>query len=249
MNDDQFSKSLGSFMLMRAVADMQKRGRKPTVLNLAESLGVSVASMYRPPFGKSAIRVAIKRMEGSGDSRQAGSIESTTPLPDLEKSVANEGLRIRRKRTSLSTSRAIYFQERRRAQKNCYLVWRLHRDEVSRLATAVLWCFFEVPRHGRPKWAENRKIWRSEKIFTRSEVSIKLGVQAIRGDISDWENVASIRQSLDGKNFEWRVGDDHGKTTTFKGAVKQVENLRVSSPLRTVTFHWPPGVSSRRVSL
>lgn len=223
VNDEQMCDLVSYFWLIRACQDIQKRGKSPTAAVIADSLGVSVAALYRKPFSTKMLRDAISRATG-GQASAVASLNNQTICQD------NLSLRISRS----SKPRGEYFKQRRREAKYCYLAWNLWRDDSDDLRTAHLRCFFERPREG-PKVLRSQQRWcRKRHVLTPTEIAGSLAWMRLRGQIGDGENVASIWKSLDASGrVQWQVGDFRGSCLTLGSALYAVEryvNPQVQPP-------------------
>lgn len=215
-DDEQLCKLISYFWLIRACQNIQKQKKKLTVKMIADALGVSLAALYRRPFGFKTLRAAINRVEGEMPSN-AASVENAAAFQD--------GLHKPRK-SRTRDSRAGYFRQRRMEAKYCYLAWLAWGDEHGGLRTVHLRCFFETPREG-PKGAEMaRRRWRQNKVMTAFEIAERLARQFFQSQIMDGENIARIIKRIEGDtNVRWQVGTVSGVCTSFPQAIKAIERI------------------------
>ena len=219
ISDAQFAEALALLQIMIAVFDIQKRHEKVTAKSIAVSLGISLKSLYRHPFGKSALKAARGFADASQRSANPDAIDTGEVRAD---SLSTKPFRAAKKR-----DRKEYYSDRRQDLNRCYLGWRCLFDEAHQKHSAVLWLFWENPQNGDRNTAKERRRWRREAVLTPSEIACKLVLEASQWRCMDQQPLANCHPNATMTGYEWLLsGYGHlhnGTAPTLEAAMAEVE--------------------------
>jgi len=128
--DQHRRQSIALLLLLWAATALQKSGQAVTVANLSKRMRMSIASIYRPPYGRGLVNAAIKRAVGSGESSVLEALDtesSDVPTSSRSQQVIQNGLRPRPADHRSYAERRDDKLKRRERLSEHYIFWHTHR--------------------------------------------------------------------------------------------------------------------------
>lgn len=227
LSEDDLMRSLSIFFLLRGAYALQKDGVKLTAKALAEHFGISLASLYRKPFGARILKVVLNKVENNSHDQ----------VLDDRKMVAGEGLGHKRSRPKIPYSkRKPAFDRRRESKARHFLFWL--PGEVNgggRIASLYLVHESDIPEKLRPSYAAAAKNCPLPKYVGPEMKKILAWLETEVFDLATSNSpIATYTVSDDLQSYAWGCrfgGHRNGVTRTWQSAAKKI--LELVSKIKT----------------
>jgi hypothetical protein len=225
--EEKLTQAVIRMWLLRGVLACQKEGQALTAEAIAEYLEMSVASLYRPPFGKTMLAAIVSRVNNAKGGKVAKDDEE-------EAEVLRQDLSFKRQRAKIPyAKRKAAFAKRREAKARHFLCWIGFDRPGLRAGSLYLIHECQVPevlRPGYPAKGEQRAL-PDYKAKAMRAILTWLSQHAL-GTIGK-EGVGSVIQK-GADRFAWGCdfgGSIKGQKVSFEKAMQEV--LRHVQPNRT----------------
>jgi hypothetical protein len=221
--EEELTQAVIRMWLLRGVQACQKEGQALTAEAIAKYLGMSVASLYRPPFGKAMLAAIVSRVTNTNRGEVATGAEGLS-----------QGLTLKRQRAKIPyANRKAAFAKRREAKARHFLCWIGFDRPGLRAASLYLIHESQVPEVLRPGYPAkgNRQPFPNYSPEAMSAILTWLGQHAPSAE--DKQGIGSVIQT-GADRFAWECcfgGIIEGQEVSFEKAMQEV--LRHVQPNRT----------------
>lgn len=216
---EQLTKAVIMMWLERGVLACQKEGQALTAEAIAKYLGMSVASLYRPPFGKAMFAAIISRVTNTNRGEVATGAEGLS-----------QGLTLKRHRAKIPyAKRKAAFAKRREAKARHFLCWIGFDRPGLRAGSLYLIHESQVPeelRPGYPTKGEQRALPEYSRKAMRAILAwLSQHAPEVQGKLA----VGSVVQT-GAERYEWERGRIAGHKDNWPQAMQEV--LQLAQPNR-----------------
>lgn len=217
--EEELTQAVIRMWLLRGVQACQKDGLALTAEVIAKYLGMSVASLYRPPFGKAMLAAIVSRVTNTNR------VEVATGAGGL-----SQGLTLKRQRAKIPyAKRKAAFAKRREAKARHFLCWIGFDRPGLRAASLYLIHESQVPEVLRPGYPAkgNRQPIPNYGPEAMSAILAWLSQHApeVQGKLA----VGSVIQT-GAERYEWERGRIAGHKDNWPQAMQEV--LQLAQPNR-----------------
>lgn len=229
--EEKLKQAVIMMWLERGVLVCQKEDQALTVEAIAEFLGISVASLYRPPFGKAMLAVIISRVTNANRGKVAKNHEE-------EAEVLRQDLSFKRQRAKIPyAKRKVAFAKRREAKARHFLCWIGFDRPGLRASSLYLIHESQVPEELRPGYPAKRKRQALPDYSPKAMKAILTWLSQHAFKAKDKLGLGSVVQ-LGAAKFAWECGF---------GAIKAGHTDKLSQAMLEVVHRVQSNRTRRRI--